>query len=65
MRTFNLFISHSWAYVDQYQRLLNLLRDRSYFRFKDYSVPPDSPLHTNGTVAELRRPFVRRCSRVA
>ena len=55
MRTFNLFISHSWAYADQYQRLLNLLRARSYFRFKDYSVPPNDPLHTNGTVTELRQ----------
>ena len=27
MKTYNLFISHSWRYADQYDRLINLLRN--------------------------------------
>ena len=60
MRTFHLFISHSWAYADQYEKLRNLLQARPYFRFKDYSVPPDSPIHTDGTVTELRQGIRRK-----
>lgn len=48
MRTHNLFISHSWAYRDAYDNLVNLLDARSYFRYRNYSVPQDSPLHTSG-----------------
>ncbi len=49
MRTHNLFISHSWAYSDTYNRLVNLLDARPYFRYRNYSVPKDNPLHTSGT----------------
>ena len=49
MRTHNLFISHSWTYSDTYNRLVNLLDARPYFRYRNYSVPKDSPLHTSGT----------------
>ena len=55
MKTYNLFISHSWNYADQYNRLVNLLRERSYFAFRNYSIPPDDPIHGAGTDAQLRR----------
>ena len=42
---YNLFISHSWSYSDQYERLINLLNSSSNFSFKDYSVPKDDPIH--------------------
>ena len=29
MNMYNLFISHSWRYGDAYDRLLNLLKNRS------------------------------------
>ncbi len=54
MRTFNLFVSHSWTYSDQYMRLVSLLNKRNYFRFKNYSVPKHDPIHTRGTIHELR-----------
>ena len=38
MKTYNLFISHSWSYSDQYDRLIRLLRERAHFSFRDYSV---------------------------
>lgn len=54
MKTYNLFISHSWGYSDAYSRLISLLRNRNYFAFKDYSVPQDDPIHNVGTDAQLR-----------
>ena len=53
MKTYNLFISHSWSYSNNYNDLVNLLNARSYFSFRNYSVPKDDPLHTNGTDLQL------------
>lgn len=44
MKTYNLFISHSWKYTDSYDRLLNILYNRGYFDFKNYSVPRIDPI---------------------
>lgn len=48
-----LFISHSWAHSNTYKGLVELLDERPYFKYKNYSVPIDDPLHTDGTDAEL------------
>lgn len=67
MRTFNLFISHSWAYSDSYEKLIGLLEKRSYFDFKNYSVPKDDPIHTNGTDKQLNQAILQKmqpCSAV-
>ena len=53
MRTYNLFISHSWSYSDSYDRLVELLEQASYFSFKNYSVPKDSPIHNADNDKEL------------
>lgn len=45
MRTHNLFISHSWSYSATYEGLIALLSKRPYFRFKNYSVPRNDPVH--------------------
>jgi len=39
----NLFISHSWSYGNQYQRLTELLANRGYV-YRDYSVPSTKPI---------------------
>ena len=44
MNTYNLFISHSWAYSDAYNGLKSLLQGRGYFDFKNYSVPQSNPI---------------------
>ncbi len=54
MNTYNLFISHSWQHSDSYDRLVDLLRSRRYFRFRDYSVPRDDPIHGMNNDARLR-----------
>lgn len=51
--TYNLFISHSWAYSDAYEKLISLLDNRGYFPYKDFSVPKSDPIHTNGTDKQL------------
>ena len=60
MRTHHLFISHSWNYTDAYDRLVDLLRNRSYFSFKNYSVPRNDPIHNAETVAQLQEAIRRR-----
>jgi len=50
----HLFISHSWAYGENYNKLIEKLRERSYFKFSDYSVPKNDPIHTSGTDKELK-----------
>jgi len=46
-KTHNLFISHSWQYSDAYTKLCNLLDNRAYFDYKNFSVPKDDPVHTS------------------
>ena len=53
LKTYNLFISHSWASSDTYNGLVDLLDARKYFSYRNYSVPKDDPLHTSGTDKEL------------
>ena len=62
MKTYNLFISHSWAYTTNYQSLVSLLDNRSYFSYRNYSVPKDDPVHTRGTDRELREAIKRQMS---
>ena len=60
MNTYNLFVSHSWRYSDSYDRFINLLDRRSYFAFRDYSVPPDDPIHNARNQSELRAAIRRQ-----
>ena len=45
IRIYHLFISHSWNYSDKYDRLIEMLETRPKFKFKNYSVPRDDPVH--------------------
>ena len=45
---YNLFISHSWKYSNDYERLENLLKRYPYFSFRNYSVPKQDPLDISG-----------------
>ena len=44
MKEYNLFISHSWSYNNDYLSLNNLLRQNGYLKFNNFSVPIDNPL---------------------
>ncbi len=38
-KEYRLFISHSWEYSDEYERMVNLLEEYPRFNFRNYSVP--------------------------
>ena len=52
--TYNLFISHSWAYSDTYEGLVRLLDAKSYFDYRNYSVPKNDPIHNANNDYQLR-----------
>ena len=51
-KTYKLFISHSWNYSENYQRIVELIKKQG-LNFYDHSVPKDDPIHTNGTDKQL------------
>ena len=51
---YNLFISHSWKYSNQYDNLVNLLNKKKGFIYKNYSVPKDDPIHNAESAKELK-----------
>ncbi|MDR3299359.1 MAG: TIR domain-containing protein [Candidatus Accumulibacter sp.] len=53
LKNYRLFLSHSWTYGDAYDKLVSFFDKHSYFKWTDFSVPKDDPIHTNGTDAEL------------
>ncbi len=52
--TYHLFISHSLNHQIQYDKLKNLLDNKSHFSYKDYSVSQEDPIYTNGTEKQLK-----------
>lgn len=50
--TYRLFISHSWAYTDSYEKVVDLIK-KGNLSFYNHSVPKDDPVHTNGSDQEL------------
>lgn len=51
---YNLFISHSWAYSDAYEKLINLLDLAPDFYYKNYSVPINDPIHNAQNDSKLK-----------
>lgn len=52
MKTYHLFISHSWDYSDQYSNLVNLLDQAKNFHYHNYSIPQNDSAHV-GSDREL------------
>ncbi len=51
---YHLFISHSWTYPNAYKDLTKLLNKFPGFKYIDYSVPKDDPIHNAPTDRKLR-----------
>ncbi len=49
---YRIFISHAWAYNEEYYRLEKLLNDYSYFDYRNYSVPQHDPLETKARLKQ-------------
>jgi hypothetical protein len=52
-RMYRIFISHSWAYSTQYDKIESFLSDE-HVNYYNHSIPKDDPVHTNGTEKQLR-----------
>jgi len=48
-----LFISHSWAYGDNDDKVVSMIKSQG-IEFYDHSVPKHDPIHTNGTDKQLK-----------
>lgn len=44
LKTYRLFISHTWAYNEDYYRIVSMLDEANYFLWQNYSVPEHDPL---------------------
>jgi len=53
LKTRNIFISHSWAYGDAYDRLVEMLDAAPNFTYKNYSVPKNDPIHDADNATQL------------
>ena len=45
LKNYRLFISHSWAYGDAYEKLVEFFNEHSNFQWSNYSVPKNDPVH--------------------
>ena len=63
MKTYHLFISHSWTYETQYDNLVNLLNQASYFEYHNRSIPKNDPVHssTDKELSEAIRNHMMSC----
>jgi hypothetical protein len=61
MKTYNIFISHSWAYGDAYEKLVNFFNEASYFSYKNFSIPKNDPVHVS-TDKELKQAIENKIS---
>ena len=52
-RMYRIFISHSWAYSTQYDKIESFLSDE-HVNYYNHSIPKDDSVHTNGTEKQLR-----------
>lgn len=62
---YNLFISHSWAYSDAYEKLINLLDLAPDFYYKNYSVPINDPIHNAQNDSKLKAAIKEQMSRAS
>ncbi len=53
LKLYSLFISHSWTYGDAYDRLVGMLNEHPNFKWRDYSVPKNDPIHNAPTTDKL------------
>jgi hypothetical protein len=53
LKTYRLFISHSWTYRDAYDKLVEFFNEHPNFEWINYSVPKDDPIHDAPNATEL------------
>lgn len=53
LKTYRLFISHSWTYGDAYDKLVEFFNEHPNFSWANYSVPKGNPIHNANNDAQL------------
>ena len=53
LKDYRLFISHSWAYGDAYEKLVKFFNEHPTFAWSNYSVPRNDPIHTAANDKQL------------
>ncbi len=53
LKTYRLFISHSWTYGDAYEKLVKFFDEHPNFKWANYSVPKGDPIHNANNDAQL------------
>jgi hypothetical protein len=53
LKTYNLFISHSWTYGDAYDKLVKFFNEHKNFSWGNYSVPKNDPIHSANNDKQL------------
>ena len=64
MKIIHIFISHSWRYSDEYNKLIKILKEAKV-AFKDYSAPKEAPITNADTYRQLRMELyekIRNCN---
>lgn len=46
LKDYRLFIGHSWAYGDAYEKLVKFFNEHPNFTWSNYSVPQNDPIYT-------------------
>lgn len=59
LKLYRLFISHSWTYSDAYKTLVGFFDEHPLFKWVNYSVPKDDPIH-NAPNAKFLEAAIRR-----
>jgi len=60
LKKYKLFISHSWAYGDAYEKIVGFLNSANYFDWTDYSVPKNDPIHNAANDKQLYEAIKRQ-----
>jgi len=53
LTNYRLFISHSWTYGDAYEKLVSFFNEHSNFKWTNYSVPKNDPIHNAPNASAL------------
>lgn len=61
---YRLFISHSWAYGDAYEKLVKFFDEHPNFKWTNYSVPKHDPIHNAPTSTALYEAIKRQVAPV-
>lgn len=64
LTNYRLFISHSWAYGNAYEKLVGFFNEHPNFKWTDYSVPKDDPIHNAPTSTVLYEAIKRQVAPV-